>query len=188
MSFRRPGAAISTPEHLRNYERFMRRQVNASENLGLLRGGASSRAQAQFLRAEQVFLTLPDRVSRNLYKQLLRRSLKRLSTTYKANWRSHSATHRSYGGQESLRKAASAVIQSTGDTRGLKTTARTGMRYKRKPRSYIAPIVDAKPGWGIRKSTAAQFPPAILKDDLALVIEQQFDDLVRKARLKAVKK
>lgn len=186
MSFRR-GQTFNTPEHLRNYERFMRRQVNAAETLGIYRAGASAKASEQFLRAEQVFYELPDRVSRNLYKQLLRRSLKRLATTYKGNWRSHSATHPSYGAQPSLRKAASAVIQSMGDTRGLKTTARTGMRYKRKPRSYIAPIVDAKPGWGIKKLTAAQFPRSVLQEDLAIVIEQQFDDLVRKARLKARK-
>ena len=61
------------------------------------------------------------------------------------------------------------------------------MRYKRKPRSYVAPIVDAKPGWGIRKLTAEQFPTRVLQEDLATVIEQQFDDLVRKARLKARK-
>ena len=186
MSFRR-GATFNAPEHLRNYEQFMKRQVNAAETLGIYRAGASARAQEQFLRAEQVFYELPDRVSRNLYKQLLRRSLKRLATAYKANWRNHSATHRSYGTQESVRKAASTVIQSMGDTRGLKTTSRTGMRYKRRPRSYVAPIVDAKPGWGIKKATAAEFPPQVLKDDLALVIEQQFDDLVRKARLKARK-
>ena len=186
MSFRR-GQTFNEPEHLRNYERFMRRQVNAAETLGVYRAGASARASEQFLRAERVFYELPDRVSRNLYKQLLRRSLKRLATTYKGNWRNHAAVHRSYGDQPSLRKAASAVIQSMGDTRGLKTTARTGMRYKRKPRSYIAPIVDAKPGWGIRKLTAAQFPTRVLQDDLATVIEQQFDDLVRKARLKARK-
>lgn len=186
MSFRR-GANFNATEHLRNYERFVRRQVNAGETLGVYRAGASARASEQFMRAEQVFYELPDRVSRNLYKQLLRRSLKRLATTYKGNWRSHGATHRSYGSQPSLRKAASAVIQSIGDTRGLKTTARTGMRYKRKPRSYIAPIVDAKPGWGIKKLTAAQFPTSVLQEDLATVIEQQFDDLVRKARLKARK-
>lgn len=186
MSFRR-GATFNAPEHLRNYEQFMKRQVNAAETLGIYRAGASARAQEQFLRAEQVFYELPDRVSRNLYKQLLRRSLKRLALTYKGNWRSHPATHRSYGSQESVRKAASTVIQSMADTRGLKTTSRTGMRYKRRPRSYIAPIVDAKPGWGIKKATAAEFPPQVLKDDLALVIEQQFDDLVRKARLKARK-
>ena len=186
MSFRR-GQTFNAPEHLRNYERFIRRQVNAAETLGVYRAGASARASEQFLRAERVFYELPDRVSRNLYKQLLRRSLKRLATTYKANWSGHGATHRSYGSQPSLRKAASAVIQSMGDTRGLKTTARTGMRYKRKPRSYIAPIVDAKPGWGIKKLTAAQFPTRVLQDDLATVIEQQFDDLVRKARLKARK-
>lgn len=186
MSFRR-GGTFNAPEHLRNYEQFMRRQVNAAETLGIYRAGASARAQEQFLRAERVFYELPDRVSRNLYKQLLRRSLKRLAVTYKGNWRSHPATHRSYGSQESVRKAASTVIQSMADTRGLKTTSRTGMRYKRRPRSYIAPIVDAKPGWGIKKATAASFPPQVLKDDLALVIEQQFDDLVRKARLKARK-
>jgi len=186
MSFRR-GATFSSPEHYANSEQFMRRQVNAAETLGIFRAGASARAQEQFLRAEQVFYELPDRVSRNLYKQLLRRSLKRLATAYKTNWLSHSATHRSYGTQESLRKAASTVIQSMGDTRGLKTTSRTGMRYKRRPRSYVAPIVDAKPGWGIKKATAAEFPPQVLKDDLALVIEQQFDDLVRKARLRAKK-
>ena len=186
MSFRR-GPTFNSPEHLRNYEQFMRRQRNAGENLGLWRAGASARAQDAFLRAERVFYELPDQVSRNLYKQLLRRSLKRLATTYKANWRTHAATHPSYGSQESVRKAASAVIQSMGDTRGLKTTSRTGMRYKRKPRSYVAPIVDSKPAWGIKKQTVAQFPPEVLKDDLALVIEQQFDELVRKARLKARK-
>jgi len=187
MTFRRPSAEFNAPEHLRNYLAFMRRQVNAGENLAIYRRGASARASAQFLRAELVFAELPDKVSRNIYKQLLRRSLKRLATTYKANWRTHSATHRSYGAQESVRKAASAVIQSMGDTRGLKTTARTGMRYKRRPRSYIAPIVDARPGWGIRKLTAAEFPPKVLKEDLALVIEQQFDALVAKARLKRKK-
>lgn len=186
MSFRR-GATFNTPQHLRNYEQFMRRQVNAAETLGIYRAGASARAQEQFLRAEQVFYELPDRVSRNLYKQLLRRSLKRLANAYKQAWRSHSATWPSHGSQESVRKAASAVIQSMGDTRGLKTTARTGMRYKLRPRSYVAPIVNAKPGWQIREATAAAFPPQVLKDDLALVIEQQFDDLVRKARLKARK-
>lgn len=188
MSFRR-GGEFGTPAHLRRYEAFMRRQVNASENLGLMRAGASERAQRAFLAAEQVFLELPDRVSRNIYKQLLRRSLKRLATTYKQNWLTHGATHRSYGGQESLRKAASKVIQSMGDTRGLKTTSRTGFRYKRRPRSYVAPIVDSgRAQWHIKRATAQQFPPQVLKDDLALVIETQFVDLVRKARLKVTRK
>ena len=187
MSFRRPGRQFNTPEHLRNYEAFMRRQVNATETLGIYRAGASARASEQFLRAERVFAELPDRVSRNLYKQLLRRSVKRLTMTYKTNWRTHSASFPSYGAQPSLRKAASAVIQGLADTRGLKTTAKSGFHYKRRPRSRVAPIVDAKPGWGIRKLTAAQFPKSVLQEDLATVIEQQFDDLVRKARLKARK-
>jgi hypothetical protein len=187
MSFRR-GAEFNTPEHLRAYERFMRRQVNASENLGIMRAGASVRAQRAFLAAEQVFLTLPDRVSRNLYKQLLRRSLKRLATTYKQNWLTHGATYRSYG-QESLRKAASKVIQSMGDTRGLKTTSRTGFRYKRRPRSYIAPIVDSgRAQWHVKRATYQQFPPEVLKEDLALVIETQLTELARKARMKVTKK
>lgn len=188
MSFRR-GAEFNSPEHMKRYLAFMSRQVNASENLGLMRAGASERAQRAFLAAEQVFLELPDRVSRNIYKQLLRRSLKRLATTYKQNWLTHGATHRSYGGQESLRKAASKVIQSMGDTRGLKTTSRTGFRYKRRPRSYVAPIVDSgRAQWHIKRATAQQFPPQVLKDDLALVIETQFVDLVRKARLKVTRK
>jgi hypothetical protein len=188
MSFRR-GAEFNSPEHLRNYQRFMQRQINASENLGILRAGASARAQKAFLDAEMVFLTLPDRVSRNLYKQLLRRSLKRLATTYKKNWLTHGATHRSYGGQESLRKASSKVIQSMGDTRGLKTTSRTGFRYKRRPRSYIAPIVDSgRAQWHIKRDTYRDFPPEVIKEDLALVIETQLVDLARKARMKVSKK
>jgi hypothetical protein len=188
MSFRR-GAEFNSPEHLRNYQRFMQRQINASENLGILRAGASARAQKAFLDAEMVFLTLPDRVSRNLYKQLLRRSLKRLATTYKQNWLTHGATHRSYGGQESLRKASSKVIQSMGDTRGLKTTSRTGFRYKRRPRSYIAPIVDSgRAQWHIKRDTYRNFPPEVIKEDLALVIETQLVDLARKARMKVSKK
>jgi len=186
MSFRR-GQTFNTPEHLRNYQRFMQRQVNAGQTLGVYRAGASARASEQFLRAERVFAELPDRVSRNLYKQLLRRSLKRLTITYKTNWRTHGATFPSYGAQPSLRKASSAVIQSLADTRGLKTTAKAGFHYKRNPRSRVAPIVDARPGWGIRKRTAGQFPTRVLQEDLATVIEQQFDDLVRKARLKARK-
>jgi hypothetical protein len=188
MSFRR-GATFNTPEHLRNYQRFMERQVNASENLGIMRAGASQRAQRAFLAAEQVFLELPDRVSRNLFKQLLRRSLKRLATTYKQNWLTHGATHRSYGGQESLRKASSKVIQSMGDTRGLKTTSRTGFRYKRRPRSYIAPIVDSgRAQWHIKRDTYRDFPPEVIKEDLALVIETQLVDLARKARMKVSKR
>ncbi len=188
MSFRR-GAEFNSPEHMKRYLAFMSRQVNASENLGLMRAGASQRAQRAFLLAEQVFLELPDRVSRNLFKQLLRRSLKRLATTYKQNWLTHGATHRSYGGQESLRKAASKVIQSMGDTRGLKTTTRTGFRYKRRPRSYIAPIVDSgRAQWHVKRATAAQFPPQVIKDDLALVIEKQLTELARKARMKVSKK
>ncbi len=188
MSFRR-GGEFGTPAHLRRYEAFMRRQVNASENLGLMRAGASERAQRAFLAAEQVFLELPDRVSRNVYKQLLRRSLKRLATTYKQNWLTHGATNPSYGGQESVRKASSKVIQSMGDTRGLKTTSRTGFRYKRRRRSYVAPIVDSgRAQWHIKRATYRQFPPEVLKDDLALVIETQFVDLVRKARLKVTRK
>lgn len=188
MSFRR-GSQFNSPEHLQNYLRFISKQVNASENLGIMRAGASVRAQRAFLAAEQVFLELPDRVSRNVYKQLLRRSLKRLATTYKQNWLTHGATHRSYGGQESLRKAASKVIQSMGDTRGLKTTSRTGFRYKRRPRSYIAPIVDSgRAQWHIKRETYRQIPPEAVKEDLALVIETQFVDLVRKARLKVTRK
>lgn len=188
MSFRR-GAEFNSPEHMKRYLAFMSRQVNASENLGLMRAGASERAQRAFLAAEQVFLELPDRVSRNLFKQLLRRSLKRLATTYKQNWLTHGATHRSYAGQESLRKAASKVIQSMGDTRGLKTTTRTGFRYKRRPRSYIAPIVDSgRAQWHIKRATAQQFPPQVIKDDLALVIETQLTELARKARMKVSKK
>ena len=114
-----------------------------------------------------------------------RRSLKRLATTYKQNWLTHGATHRSYGGQESLRKASSKVIQSMGDTRGLKTTSRTGFQYKRRPRSYIAPIVDSgRAQWHVKRATYQQFPPEVLKEDLALVIETQLVDLARKARLK----
>lgn len=186
MSFRR-GATFSSPEHYANSLAFARRQRNAAFAFEQMRGKGSSRADEQLLRAERVFLVLPDRVSRNLAKQLLRRSLTRLRKMYQDNWRSHGATHRSYGTQMSLRKAASSVIQSNADTRGDRTTARAGMRYKRKPRSYIAPIVDARPDWGIKKATQAQFPPKVALDDLALVIEQQFDDLVRKARLKARK-
>jgi hypothetical protein len=186
MSFRR-NVSFNTPQHLRNYEAFMRRQRNAGENLGLMRTGASARAQDAFLRAERVFHQLPDRVSRNVYKQLLRRSLKRLATAYKSAWQTHPAQYPSSSPQPSLRRAASSVIQSMGDTRGLKTTARTGMRYRRKPRSYVAPIVDAKGHWRIKRHIQNEFPAHVLKDDLATVIEQQFDELVRKARLKARK-
>lgn len=186
MSFRR-GATFSSPEHYANSLKFARSQQNAAFAFEQMRGKGSARADEQILRVERVFLLLPDRVSRNLAKQLLRRSLTRLRKMYQDNWRSHGATHRSYGTQMSLRKAASSVIQSNADTRGDRTTARAGMRYKRKPRSYIAPIVDARPDWGIKKATQAQFPPKVALDDLALVIEQQFDDLVRKARLKARK-
>jgi hypothetical protein len=187
MSFRRSGQPFRSAEHQRNSEAFMRRQVNASQNLRLLRGQASVDAQSAFMRAERVFSNLPDRVSRNLLKQLLRRSLKQLVTQYKSNWSSHSATHRSYGAQESVRKAVSRVIQSNGDTRGLRTKAGAGIRYKRRPRSYVAPIVDARAGWEVREQTARQIPQKMLLDDLALVIQTQFDDLVRKARLKARK-
>jgi hypothetical protein len=186
MSFRR-GPTFNSPEHYVNSLAFARSQRNAAFAFEQMRGKGSSRADEQLLRAERVFLVLPDRVSRNLAKQLLRRSLTRLRKMYQNNWRSHGATHRSYGAQMSLRKAASSVIQSNADTRGDRTTARAGMRYKRKPRSYIAPIVDSKPGWGIRKATQDQFPPRVALEDLAIVIEQQFDDLVRKARLKARK-
>lgn len=189
MSFRR-GAEFNSPEHMKRYQAFMRRQVNASENLELLRFGAgtSDRANKAFTDAQRVFLTLPDRVSRNLYKQLLRRSLKRLATTYKQNWLTHGATYRSYGGQESLRKASSKVIQSMGDTRGLKTTTRTGFRYKRNPRSYVAPIVDSgRAQWHVKRATYQQFPPSVLKEDLAIVIETQLTELARKARMKVSK-
>jgi hypothetical protein len=188
MSFRR-GATFNSPEHLRNYIRFMEGQRSAGENIDLMRKGVSGYANAQFLAAERLFYELPDRVSRNLYKQLLRRSLKRLATTYKQNWLTHGATHRSYGGQESLRKASSKVIQSMGDTRGLKTTSRTGFRYKRRPRSYIAPIVDSgRAQWHVKRATYQQFPPEVLKEDLALVIETQLTELARKARMKVSKK
>jgi len=183
MSFRRR-PTFDSVEHYMNSVAFARSQRNAAFGFERMRGVGSSRADEQILRAERVFLQLPDRVSRNLAKQLLRRSLTRLRKMYQANWRSHGATHRSYGDQMSLRKAAASVIQSNADTRGTKTTARAGMRYKRNPRSYVAPIVDARPGWGIRKATQAQFPPRVAVEDLATVIEQQFDELVRRAKLK----
>ena len=186
MTFRR-GATFNSPEHYGNSVAFARRQRNAAFAFEQMRGKGSVRADQQLLRAERVFLVLPDRVSRNLAKQLLRRSLTRLRKMYQDNWRSHGATHRSYGTQMSLRKASASVIQSNADTRGEKTTARAGMRYKRKPRSYVAPIVDSKPGWGIKKATQDQFPPKVALEDLATVIEEQFDYLVRKARLKARK-
>ena len=76
-----------------------------------------------------------------------------------------------------------------GDTRGLKTTSRTGFRYKRRPRSYIAPIVDSgRAQWHIKRDTYRDFPPEVIKEDLALVIETQLVDLARKARMKVSKR
>ena len=166
----------------------MRRQVNAGESLGIMRGAGNTRADKEILRAERVMHELPDRVSRNLLKQLLRRSLTRLRTLYQSTWATHSASYPSHRAQPSLREVVPTVIQSNGDTRRLKVTTRTGLRYKRKPRSYIAPIVDARPGWGIRRQIQAQISSASFTDDLALVIEQEFDHLVTRARLKMRRK
>lgn len=165
----------------------MRRQVNAGESLGIIRGAGNTRADQEILRAERVLHELPDRVSRNLLKQLLRRSLTRIRKLYQSTWATHSASSPSMS-QPSLRKVVPTVIQSNGDTRGLKVRTRTGLRYKRKPRSYIAPIVDARPGWGIRRQIQAQISPASFTDDLALVIEREFDHLVTRARLKLRRK
>jgi hypothetical protein len=40
----------------------------------------------------------------------------------------------------------------------------------------------------VKRATYQQFPPEVLKEDLALVIETQLTELARKARMKVSKK
>lgn len=183
MSFRR--GPINTPTHMRNYHAFMQRQQNAGENLGVLRAQASPKAQEVFLKAERVFYEMPDRVSRNLLKQLLRRSMKRFTLAYKQAWSSHPVKFRSrYLGSQ--RKAGKSVLQANGDTRGLKTRVGTGFNYKRNMRSYVAPIVNSgrSANWRVKEAMQRRFPTDMILDDLATVIETQFVDLAAKKGLK----
>lgn len=183
MSFRR--GPVIDPTHMRRYHAFMQRQTNAGENLGTLRAKASPRAQDVFLRAERVFYEMPDRVSRNLLKQLLRRSMKRFTLAYKQAWASHPVKYRSrYLGSQ--RKAGKSVLQANGDTRGLKTRVGTGFMYKRNPRSYVAAIVNSgrSANWRVREAIQRQFPTEMIMEDLATVIETQFVELAAKKGLK----
>ena len=183
MSFRR--GQIDEPRHMRNYHAFMQRQVNAGENLGTLRAKASPRAQEAFLKAERVFYEMPDRVSRNLLKQLLRRSLKRFNQAYKQAWASHPVKYRSRY-LSSQRKAGKQVLTANGDTRGLKTKAGVGFLYKRNPRSYVAAIVNSgrSANWRVKEAMRNKFPQELLLEDLATVIETQFVELAAKKGLK----
>jgi hypothetical protein len=42
--------------------------------------------------------------------------------------------------------------------------------------------------WHIKRDTYRDFPPEVIKEDLALVIETQLVDLARKARMKVSKR
>lgn len=186
MTFRRPGEEFKASAHYQAYLTFMNRQRNASEAVGVLRGGASGSAQSVFLRFERALTALPDRVGRTLFKQLLRRSLLRLRTLYRANWLTHPVERGSAQGYPSVRKATQRSLQSIADTRGYRTKAVVGHQMRLKPRARIATLLDkGRANWRIQEKTAAQIPMQAVLDDLALVIERDFVDLARAKGLKA---